>query len=94
MLGDGALQFGARGMGRGPLQQFAELLDELAQVGRELAVGEARAVRTEGAGALKSASSPGAKPVSPASIAYCASRIRCARQNWQAAPGEAFLPGP
>ena len=30
----------------------------------------------------RSAMSPGAKPVSPASTAYCASRIRCARQNW------------
>ena len=46
-------------MGRRPLQQLAELLDELAVAGRELLVAEVVADSAEPAGAFKQRQEPG-----------------------------------
>lgn len=92
-LGDDALELGARGMGGGPLEELAELLDELAPAGREPLVAEAVADAAEAAGAPQEREQPGGEAgIAGVERMTRASRIRCARQNWWRFPAKPFCP--
>ena len=86
------LELEADGVGRGALQELAQLLDELAVVGGELAIGEAVADGADAAGACQEREEPGGE----AGVAGIDGVLRVADQMREAelvaAGGEALLP--